>query len=144
LLRCSIAVPQPLLSTRRVMSIQLTDIVAFTTLVSAAVLWRKQPAAHKRLMLLATLYISDAGFSRWLASTVGAHVGNGFWGTVMQLYLANDLLIIGLGVYDWITRRRLHVMYVAGVVWIATIQFTSITLYLDPLWKGLPVKLLGH
>jgi hypothetical protein len=40
------------------LSMQFTDIVAFTTLVSAAVLWRKQPSAHKRLMLLATVYLN--------------------------------------------------------------------------------------
>src|SRR5690242_6603851 len=46
------------------LAVQLTDILAFAGLVAAGIALRGTPAAHKRLMLLATLYISDAGFAR--------------------------------------------------------------------------------
>jgi hypothetical protein len=126
------------------LSIQLTDILAFAGLVSAAILWRNQSAAHKRLMLLATLYIADAGFSRWLAGPLEAQLGDAFSGLLAQFYLANDVLIVGLGVYDFVTRRRLHQVYVAGVAWVVTMQLTAVTLYLNPHWKLIAVKLLGH
>ncbi|MBS0334657.1 MAG: hypothetical protein JSS35_17950 [Proteobacteria bacterium] len=48
------------------LSVQFTDIVAFVGLLSAAVLFRNAAPIHKRLILLSTLYITDAGFGRWL------------------------------------------------------------------------------
>ncbi len=47
------------------LSIQLGDLISFGLLVSAAIAFRKVPAAHKRLMLISTICISDAGFARW-------------------------------------------------------------------------------
>lgn len=126
------------------LSVQLTDILAFAGLATAAILCRKQSAAHKRLILLATLYISDAGFSRWLGDPLQAVVGDGFGGTIAQLYLANDLLILGLGVYDLMTRHRLHQAYIIGAVWIAAMQLSAVALYENPLWKPIALKLLGH
>jgi hypothetical protein len=101
------------------MAIQFTDILAFAGLVSAAVLLRRNSAAHKRLILLATLYISDAGFSRWLGSDVGVVLGTSPAAFFAVLYLANDLLILALGGYDLVTRRRLHPAYMAGVAWVS-------------------------
>jgi hypothetical protein len=126
------------------LSVQLTDILAFAGLTTAAILCRKQSAAHKRLILLATLYISDAGFARWLADPLQTVVGDGFGGLLAQLYLANDLLIVGLGAYDLVTRHRLHQVYVIGALWIAAMQLTAVTLYQNPLWKPIALKLLGH
>jgi hypothetical protein len=126
------------------LSVQLTDILAFAGLTSAAILCRKQSAAHKRLILLATLYISDAGFARWLGDPLQAVLGDGYWGLMAQLYLANDVLIVGLGAYDLLTRHRLHQVYIIGVMWVAALQLTAVALYQNPLWKPLAVKLLGH
>jgi hypothetical protein len=126
------------------LSVQLTDILAFAGLTTAAILWRNQAASHKRLILLATLYISDAGFARWLGGPLQAQLGDGFWGFMAQLYLANDLLIVGLGVYDFVTRRRLHQVYIAGAAWVAAMQLTAVAVYQNPLWKPIAVKLLGH
>ena len=50
------------------------------------------------------------------------------------LYLGNDLLVLGLGAYDWITRRRLHPAYVAGVAWTLALQLTAASLLLSPGW----------
>src|SRR6202012_6103207 len=47
------------------LAVQLTDILGFAGLVSFAIARRRESAAHKRLILLATLYISDAGFARF-------------------------------------------------------------------------------
>jgi hypothetical protein len=125
------------------LSVQLCDILAFAVLIIPAFLYRSQPAVHKRLILLATLYISDAGFARWFGNMAEAAWGDGFWGQAGQLYLGNDLLILGLGAYDLITRRRLHPAYVAGTACIAAIQAMAIGLYLNPLWKPVALRLIA-
>jgi arginine exporter protein ArgO len=48
------------------LAVRLADIVAFTGLTGAGLLLRKRPAAHKRLMLLGLIYVSSAGFARFL------------------------------------------------------------------------------
>jgi hypothetical protein len=126
------------------LSVQLTDMLAFAGLVTAALLCRHIASAHKRLMLLATLYISDAGFARWLGGAILAHLGGGFAATLVALYGANDLLIVGLGIYDFATRRRLHPAYVVGVVWVLANELLAVSLYFSPAWKPVALKLIGH
>ncbi|MFI4889543.1 MAG: hypothetical protein ACHQIL_03330 [Steroidobacterales bacterium] len=126
------------------LSIQLTDIVSFAGLVTAAIAMRHRPAAHKRLMLLTTLFISDAGFARWLSGHVSALLGDGFWGTFAQLYSASDSLIAGLGIYDLWTRRRLHPVYLPGVAWGLANQLTAVGLYFSPTWQSIALRLISH
>jgi hypothetical protein len=123
--------------------VQMTDILAFAGLVIPALLWRKDPSVHKRLILLATLYITDAGFARWQGDAMQALLGDGFWGMTAQLYFGSDFLILGVGLYDWVTRRRLHRAYIAGVAWVAAVELTALLVYFDPRWAPLARHLLG-
>ena len=60
------------------LAIQVGDILIFTTLVIAGVLSRRLPSAHKRLMLLATFDLTNAGFARWLGGDIFHLLGQGF------------------------------------------------------------------
>ena len=126
------------------LAIQLSDILAFAGLAAAAFALRGDSSAHKRLILLATLYISDAGFARLFGD--GAHrvLGDGFWPFVVEAYLANDVLAIGIGVYDLITRKRLHPAYLAGMAWTLALQLAASALYHAPAWKPVALALIGH
>jgi hypothetical protein len=125
-------------------AIQFFDIIGFAGLVIAAFLLRGNSPAHKRLILLATLMISDAGFARWLGGPLHGIFGDSFWPYMPGFYLANDLLILGLGAYDLITRRRLHPAYMAGAVCIFAIQLLIGYLYTAPWWKIFVTHLIGH
>ncbi|HSM95875.1 MAG TPA: hypothetical protein VLT91_07520 [Rhizomicrobium sp.] len=126
------------------LSVQLTDILSFAVLASGAFLNRGNPPAHKRLILLATLYISDAGFARWLGGGVHAMFGDGFWPTLAGLYFGNDILILGMGAYDLATRRRFHPVYLPAIAWIAISQLSAVLLYGSGFWKPVALKLIGH
>jgi hypothetical protein len=126
------------------LAIQLTDMVGFAGLITAAMLFRRSASAHKRLILLSTLYIADAGFARWLGDAVTKQMGEGFVGFLASSYVGNDVLIIGLGLYDLITRRRLHPAYLAGVAWVAMLQLGAASLYFTPAWKLVALRLIGH
>jgi hypothetical protein len=123
------------------LAVQLTDIVAFSGLTGAGLLLRARSAAHKRLMLLGLIYISDAGFARLLNGAMAAPFSLGDWGNV---YLGSDLLLLGLGLYDLAARRRLHPAYVVGAVWMIALQFTALRLLGNPTWKVLSLHLIGH
>ncbi len=123
------------------LAVQLTDILAFTALTAAGLLLRARPAAHKRLMLLGLIYISDAGFARLINGVVAAPLALGEWAT---LYLGSDLLLLALGVYDLSTRRKLHPAYIAGAIWMIALQCTALLLLGNPTWKTLSLHLIGH
>jgi hypothetical protein len=119
------------------LSIQFTDIVAFVGLLGAAVAFRNTAPVHKRLILMSTIYITDAGFARWLGGPITKLLGESPGAMWASLYGATTLLILGMGLYDLITRKRLHPAYLVGLAWVAAMQFTSITLYAIPAWKAL-------
>jgi hypothetical protein len=127
-------------------AVQFTDILAFAGLAAAAFAFalRGNPSAHKRLILLATLYISDAAFARFLGDGLHALFGDGVLPFMGEAYLAPDILILGMGAYDLVTRGRLHPVYVAGLLWVAANQMTGSLLYHSPAWKPLALGLIGH
>jgi len=125
------------------LAVQLIDIVAFAGLTGAGLLLRGNAAAHKRLMLLGLIYISDAGFARLLNGFVAVPFGETRWGEFTALYFCSDLLMLGLGAYDLVTRGRLHPAYVAGVAWMVALQCTALVLLNDAGWKALSLHLIG-
>jgi uncharacterized membrane protein YozB (DUF420 family) len=127
-------------------AVQFTDILAFAGLAAAAFAFalRGDPSAHKRLILLATLYISDAAFARFLGDGLHAFLGDGFLPFMVEAYLVPDVLMLGLGAYDLATRGRLHPAYVAGLLWVAANEITGSFLYHSPAWKPVALGLIGH
>jgi hypothetical protein len=126
------------------MAIQLADIAIFAPLIVAGFLARRVPAAHKRLMLLATLQISDAGFARWLGDGVEAWLGKAYVAEFLSLYMVSDLLILGFGAYDVATRGRLHPVYAAAIPYIFGIQLLATYLWLAPGWVPISLHLIGR
>jgi hypothetical protein len=123
--------------------VQLSDILAFAALAAAAFLARGNAPAHKRLILLASFYIADAGFSRWLDPSLQRILTPGFALAFAQAYLGSDLLVLAMGAYDLATRRRLHPAYAAALAFILVVQGAATALYLDPASAPLAEKLLG-
>jgi hypothetical protein len=81
------------------LAVPMGSLVVFPTLVAAAVLMRRNAEAHKRLMLIATAELLTAGTGRWpIVRDLGA-VGN---------YVATDVFIAALLMFDLATRRRPH------------------------------------
>ena len=126
------------------LSIQLADMLAFGVLGGLAIALRKNPDAHKRLIILATICIADAGFSRWWAPGLEKLLGDGYWGNWAQLYLSDLLLIAMLGAYDLITRRRLYAAYILGAAWGLGLEFAAVWMYVSPWWKPVATVLIGR
>ena len=86
------------------LAIPLVDVAVFGVLATTAVLVRRRPAAHKRLMLLATISL--------LAAPLG------------RIPVVGDSPVLTIGVYsllalicplaDWIATRRVHPAFIWG------------------------------
>lgn len=138
----TLAHPSPVFGNPAFLAVQLGGMIDFAILVAAGVLLRNHASAHRRLMLLATLAISDAGFARWTAVWLHQHMAPGFWTDFAGDYAANDVLILALGAYDLITRRRLHPAWVIGAGYLFASQCTAITLLHDAAWKAIALNLI--
>jgi hypothetical protein len=92
----------------------LSSMAVFATLVAAAIRLRRQPAAHKRLMLLATISILDAATARWPLSIVAT--------TSWAYYVFADVFIAVAVLYDAVSRRRVHPVYIWGGLLVVVAQ----------------------
>jgi hypothetical protein len=119
------------------LAIQFTDIAAFVGLLSAAVAFRNNAPVHKRLILMSTVYITDAGFARWLGGPVHGLLGDTPFSGWASLYAGTAVLFLGIGFYDLLTRRRLHPAYLGGLVWVVGIEVIALSLDANPGWKAL-------
>ena len=126
------------------LAIQIADVLNFGVLAAAAIIWRKTPSAHKRLILLATIFIADAGFARWLGGPVSKLVGSGLWQHWTRLYVYDLILVAMIGAYDLVTRRRLHPAFIAGSVFGLSVQAIAVWLYVSPWWRLVSIRLLGY
>lgn len=126
------------------LSIEFIEMITFILLVGAAISIRHDAAAHKRLMLLATLFLTTAGFGRWLYDPLHVMLGDGVFAYMVEFYGGTILLVLGLGAYDFVTRSRLHPAYIAGATFGVTGQLLSAWLYYSPEWKAMSLKIIGH
>lgn len=78
--------------------VPLWDIVCFTVAFTLAILWRKRPEFHRRMMLIATCVLTAAAFGRFPALFT--------W-----FYAGVDLLIFLGVIRDLIVTRRVHPVY---------------------------------
>jgi hypothetical protein len=84
--------------------IPLFDIAAFGTLFTLAVVWRKKPELHRRLLFIATCLLLDAPLDRF-----------DFLFDHNLSFLCLDL-VIGLGVVrDLLVNRRIHRVYLIAL-----------------------------
>lgn len=127
------------------LSIELSNIVEFGGLAIAAISLRNQSSAHKRLILLATLSLTPAAFNRAIGKPfLHPLLGNGVWQTWVQIYAATSLLVPGIGLYDLLTRRRLHPAWVFGALWILAGQWIASWLFYNPTWKVIAALILQN
>lgn len=124
------------------LSVQLTDIVAFAGLAGAGLLLRRRPEAHRRLMLLATIYLTDAGFARIASGGVGDWLGDGAWQSAIAIHGGPALLALVVILGDFVLKRRLQRATAVGVAWMAGNQATGIALWWEPAWADLARRLV--
>ena len=81
------------------------DMVSFAVWFGAAIWYRGRPEIHRRLMVVATVALLFAALARW------TFVGSGLARAGIWL----SPIFLGM-VHDWITRRRIHPVYIIGSI----------------------------
>jgi hypothetical protein len=88
--------------------VTMGDMVLFGSLFIAAVIYRRKPEIHKRLMLGATVALLFAAVGRLQLIDRAPVAAAAVW---------LSPLLIGM-LYDWRTRGRPHIVYVISAVWL--------------------------
>jgi uncharacterized membrane protein len=121
----------------------LSSMTLFALFGTMALLQRRQPAAHKRLILLATTVVLSAAYNRWWGEALYELFGDGHAGMVVHNYAGIDLILVLLVAYDWVTRRRIHPVYQWGVPLIFVSQIIGTFIYHSEVWPGIVRRLVG-
>lgn len=109
----------------------LGDMVVFAGFFSAAIIYRRKPEIHKRLMVLATVALVFAGVARRVPFTSP--------GTFLFIWLAPLLAAMA---YDWRTRQRVHPLYLMGTA-ILTVAFCRVFFMESTIWLTIARALLA-
>jgi hypothetical protein len=104
--------------------IPIWDMAAFGTLIALAILWRKKPDYHRRLIFIATCELMDASLGRF-----------DFWFNHSIFYVAVDLLIVAGMTRDLIVDGRIHKVYLYALP--VMIIGQSLVVYL---WRANPAR----
>jgi hypothetical protein len=111
------------------------DITNFAVLFSLAILWRRKPELHRRLILLATCALTSAAFGRFPLN---------FPPPLSSYYGVDALMLLGVA-RDLIVNRRIHKVYLytmpvlAACQWVVVYVFTHAPAW----WVRIAQKIIG-
>ena len=98
-------------------------VIVFPVLVGIALLYRRQPEIHKRLILIATLELVTAG----VAQIPGAR-------SMPLFFVLTDVGLVAILLYDVVTRGRPHAATVWGGLFLIATQFIRTTARATATW----------
>ena len=111
-----------------------TNVVVFAIFFGAAITYRRQTEIHKRFMLLATVMLL-------IAAVLRMPVNPRFNLYLMQLFFSIWFAPVVLAmIYDYVTRRVIHPVYVIGLVSLTILSFRYLVSNTD-LWMSIARQL---
>jgi hypothetical protein len=128
----------------QLLSVVFLDALNFGVIATSGLLMHGHALVHRRLMLLATVFISGAGFARWLGAAVTNVMGPGIVSFYIFSYLPIAILAGMLVIYDLRTRGRVHPAVAAAILFGVTNNWIASVAHELPAWKSIAARLLGH
>lgn len=102
----------------------------FLSLVTLAIVYRKSPQIHKRLMLLATILLIWPAWFRWRHYFPSVERPD-IWFAVV---LADSLIIVAF-IWDWLRNQRIHPALLCGGLFIISENVMEILLFDSSGWR---------
>jgi hypothetical protein len=120
------------------MAVQILDISSFLVLLAVGIVMRKNPAAHKRMMILSSVALASPGFSRFL-SFVYPTDPQKYYPFLLPIYYGNILLIFLMLGWDFYRGRLVRAHVIASVSLLACLYINSVLYYWKP-WSDLTLQ----
>jgi hypothetical protein len=109
-------------------------VLCMAVLLPCGILMRRNSAAHRRVLILATICISDAGFSRFVGLFV--HEPTTFLGTYLYYEGGNLLIIVLMFLWDW-KRDRMMKQFLWGASLVTGVGLAATGLYFNATWQSI-------
>ena len=116
------------------LSIAFSGVICLAVLLPCGLLMRRNSAAHRRVMILATICISDAGFSRMVSLFLPAPTS--FLGTYLFYEGGTLLLILLMFLWDW-KRDRIMKQFLWAAFFVITVGLAATGLYFNATWQSI-------
>ncbi len=126
------------------MATQFTNVTGCVALATAGLLLRRDPASHKRLMLMSTIAITEPGFGRVIGDPLHAMLGDGYPQYYVETYIGTLTLMLIAGTYDVWTRGKPHPAWTAAFFWVLSNEMLATWLFYQPFWLACMKALTGH
>lgn len=106
------------------------DVTSFAALASAAIVMRRKPQAHKRLIVLATIGILGPALGR--IPLIGARTD-----------LVIVALVLSVAAYDFVSHSRVHAATLWGGVGLLASGFAQVPLGATTLWLSIARRIMA-
>lgn len=116
------------------LSIAFSGVICMTLLLPWGILLRRNSAAHRRVLILAIICISDAGFSRMVGLFL--HAPTTFLGTYFFFEGGNLFVILLMFFWDW-KRNRIMKQFLWGASLVIVVGLTATGLYFNETWRSI-------
>jgi hypothetical protein len=117
------------------LSVNFVDIGGFLVLLAWGIALRKNPAAHKRMMILSTVSLADPGFARFSGFLIPVEPHSvAVW--FFNVFYGNVLLVVLMAVWDWY-RGRLIRSFLVGAASLLAAEYVASALYFWKPWQQL-------
>ena len=116
------------------LSVNIVDVCSFLIFVAWGIALRKNPAAHRRIMILSTVALADPGYSRFSGFFMPEPPSVLPW--FIYTFYGNLILIVAMAAWDW-WRGRLMRQFVIGASALTAAMYIASLLYFWPPWKAL-------
>jgi len=114
------------------LSVNIVDLCGFLILLAWGIALRRNPAAHRRMMLLSTISLADPGFSRFDVVFFPAGPNSVIlW--FLWVFYGNVLLIVLMLAWDF-WKKRLVRSFVFGAAGLLTAEFAASCIYFYRPW----------
>lgn len=123
----------PGFNSAQIFAVALSEVAGFAVPVFFAFRLRQRPDLHKRLILIATIAMTTAGFGRWPVAFL-LH-------KPLPAMLAAFTLFVPIIAFDWLCTQRLHSATVMGSAWVIFIELTGFTVGHTAAWHALAAHL---
>ena len=117
--------------------VPLFDLVMFAAFVAWAIARRNDPQSHKRLMLFATINILEAAFARYPVDIVQNYFP-------FSNFLAADLFIVAIIVWDLVSMKKLHRITIIATVLTLLVQVARFMIMETNAWLGFANWMIGQ
>lgn len=121
----------------------IMEMLAFTIAATLAVVKRRNSAAHKRLILIATSVLLTAAYSRWWGEPLYSAFGDGLGGVILHNFAGPNLLIALAAVHDWWRTGRIHPVYLVAGPAVLGGELVASFIYHSDAWPTLARRLVG-